>query len=128
MTKISYGSYVICTLLALLQLVMFFSAYSRGDMAIYHGVIVVASGGTSLALLASILFPLKARLIALLVFAVATISVYVWSISIWPANFYTMSFSDGIIQGLLFLIFVFAPILGLVSGAYLLRQHAKRQE
>lgn len=127
MIRIFYGSFVICALLALFQLVMFFSAYSSGNMAIYHGVLVLASGGTSLILLASIFFPLKARIVALLVFAVATISVYVWEMGIWPANPSTMSISYGL-EGLLFLIFVFAPVLGLVSSASLLRQHARCKE
>uniref|UniRef100_UPI003D14094D hypothetical protein n=1 Tax=Altererythrobacter sp. TaxID=1872480 RepID=UPI003D14094D len=54
MTKLFYGSYVVCVLLALLQLVIFFASYSSGDTAVYHLATILHSGGTSLILLASI--------------------------------------------------------------------------
>ncbi|HEY6816822.1 MAG TPA: hypothetical protein VI168_14890 [Croceibacterium sp.] len=124
MSKLFYGSYVICALLALLQLVMFFSAYLHGDMAIYHRVILLTAGTTSLILVASILFTAKAKIIAMLMFAVSAISSYVWEMSIRPIDPTRMSFSDGLVQGLIFLIFIFVPILGLVSGASLLGEMA----
>ena len=128
MTKLFYGSYVICVLLALLQLVMFLSAYSSGDIAIYHGAIIVTSGGTSLLLLTSIFLSLKARIVALLVFATATISVYVWEMSVRPVDPTTMSSSEGLLHGVLFLLFVLAPVVGLASGASLMRRFARRKE
>lgn len=128
MTKLFYGSYVICVLLALLQLVMFLSAYLSGDISIYHRAIIVTSGGASLLLLASIFSSLKARIVALLVFATATISVYVWEMSVRPVDPTTMSSSEGLLHGVLFLIFVLAPVVGLASGASLMRRFARRKE
>jgi hypothetical protein len=128
MTKLFYATYGVCALLALLQLVLFFSAYLRGDIAIYNGVILLTAGATSLILLASIFFPLKARIIALLIFAVTTISASVWEMSIRPIDPTRMSFSDGLIVGGIFLVFILGPILGLVSGASLLMRHAKNKE
>ena len=124
MSKIFYGSYVICALLALLQLVMFFSAYLHGDMAIYYSVILLTAGTTSLTLLASIFSAVKTKIIALLIFAASAISFYVWEMSIRPIDPTRMSFSDSLVQGLIFLIFIFVPIFGLVSGASLLRKMA----
>ena len=128
MTKLFYGSYVICVLLALLQLMMFLSAFSSGNISIYHGAIIVTSGGTSLLLLASIFFSLKARTVALLIFAMATISVYAWEMSVRPVEPTTMSFPEGLLHGLLFLIFVFAPFVGLASAASLLKRLARSKE
>lgn len=123
MTKVFHGSYVICALLGLLQLFMFVEAYLRGDTGICHPVVIFTSGATSMLLLASLFFPLKARLVALLLFAVCTISTYIWAMSSWPIEPGSMSFSDGLLQGFLFLIFALVPILGTVSDASLLRQH-----
>jgi len=74
-------------------------------------------------LLASIFFPPKGKLVAIFLFAVCTISTYVWSMSSWPIDPTGMSFSDGIIQGIILLIFVFVRVIGMVSGALLLRRH-----
>ncbi|MCB2083272.1 MAG: hypothetical protein KDD90_04375 [Sphingomonadaceae bacterium] len=127
MIKLFYGSYVICALLALLILATFLDTYLRGQMAIYNPVIGVLTGAPSLILLASIFFPLTARMIALLTFAVSTISTYVWEISIRPIKSGTMTFSVGLTETLLLFAFVFVPILGIISSASLLRQHAKRK-
>lgn len=124
MTKLFYGSYVLCALLALVQLVMFVSAYSTGDIGIYHWAIILTSAGTSLILLAGIFCLWKARIVALLIFAVTTISTYVWSFSSWYVDLAALS----VIDYLLFLIFVFVPFLGLASGAALLRRLALHEE
>jgi len=125
MTKLFYGSFTICALLAFLTLMIFFSAYLRDAMVIYHDVTILTSGGSSLILLASIFFTLKARIVALLIFAVATISSYVWQVIYWQQfDPTTMSFSNGLFEELLFLAFVVVPFLGIVSGAFLLRQYA----
>jgi hypothetical protein len=123
MTQVFHGSYVICAMLGLLQLFMFVEAYLRGEIRIYHPVVIITSGATSMLLLASLFSPLKARLVALLLFAVCTNSTYIWAMSSWPIDPTSMSFSDGLLQGFLFLIFAFVPILGAVSGASLFRRH-----
>jgi hypothetical protein len=124
MTKIFYGSYMLCALLALFNLVIFVSAYSTGDIGIYHWAIILTSGGTSLILLAGIFCLWKTRIVALLIFAVTTISTYVWSLSSWYVDLAALS----VIDYLLFLIFVFVPFLGLASGAALLRRLALHKE
>jgi hypothetical protein len=48
--------------------------------------------------------------------------------SIRPIDPTRMSFSDGLIVGGIFLVFILGPILGLVSGASLLMRHAKNKE
>lgn len=123
MTTVFHGSYVICALLGLLQLFMFGEAYLRGEIGIYHPVLIFTSGATSTLLLASIFFPLKAKLVALFLFAVCTISTYIWSMSSWSIDPTGMSFSEGIIQGVLLMIFAFVPVMGMVSGALVLRRH-----
>lgn len=128
MTKVFHGSYVVCALLGILQLFMFFEAYLRAAMGIYHPVIILTSGMTSLLLLASLFLPLRARIVALLMFAGCTISTYVWSMGNSPIDPTGMSFSEGLLQGLLFIVFALLPTLGVVSGASLMRQHADRKE
>jgi len=128
MTKLFYSSYVICALLALFQLVIFFSHHMHGTMAIYPPLYVLASGTSSLILLASIFFPRKARIIALLIFAVSTISASVWEMSIRAADPIRMSTSYLLIEGSIALIFFLVPILGLLSGASLLRKDAEGKE
>jgi hypothetical protein len=123
MTKVFHGSYVICALLGLIHLFMFVEAYFRDEIGIYPPALIFISGATSMLLLASIFFPPKGKLVAIFLFAVCTISTYVWSMSSWPIDPTGMSFSDGIIQGIILLIFVFVPVIGMVSGALLLRRH-----
>jgi glucose dehydrogenase len=123
MTKVFYGSYVICALLGLLFLFMFVEAYLRGEIGIYHPVVIFTSGETSMFLLASIFFPLRAKLVALLLFALCTISTYIWEMSRWPIDLTGMSFFNLLFQGGLFLIFAFVPLLGMVSGVSPLRRH-----
>ena len=128
MAKLFYSSYVICALLALLHLVIIFSSYVTGDVVIYHSAIVLYSGGTSFILLVSIFFPLKAKIAAMLIFAVSMIGSYTWDRINWPFNPMTMSFFDGILEASLFLIFVLVPILGFVSGASILGKNARLEE
>lgn len=128
MTKLFYSSYAVCALLALLQLAMFFSAYLHDAMEIYHSVVFLTSGATSLLLLAGIFFPLRTRIVALLIFSVSTILIYVWEITRWPFDPTTLSLFRGIREGILFLIYILMPILGLFSSMFLLREHTKVTE
>lgn len=123
MTKIFYGSYVICALVGILQLFMFVEADLRGEIRIYHPVFILTSGATSILLMTSIFFPLKAKIFALLLFAGCTIFTYIRYISSWPINPTSMSFSDGLLQGVFLLTFAVVPAIGMVSGALLLRRH-----
>ncbi|MHA3841340.1 hypothetical protein ACX0GZ_08985 [Sphingomonas aestuarii] len=128
MTKVFHGSYVICALLGLLHLFMFAEAYLRGEIGIYHPALIFISGATSMLLLASIFFPLKRKLVVLFLFAVCTISTYIWSMSSWPIDPTGMSFSDVILHGGLLLILAFVPVMGMVSGALLLRRHPNNKK
>ena len=124
MSKLFYGSYVICASLALLQLIIYGLAYLREEMIIYNNTLNLICGLSSFILLASALFSLRIRVIATLIFAVST----VWQVSIHPIDLRGMSFSDVLINGLLLLIFIIVPIVGFVSGASLLRQHVGHNE
>jgi asparagine N-glycosylation enzyme membrane subunit Stt3 len=123
MTKLFYGSYVVSALLGLLHVFLFVEADLRGELRMYHPVFILTSGATSMLLLASIFFPLRPKIFAILLFAGCTITAYVRWISRWPINPTSMSLFDGFLHGSFFLIFAFVPAIGVVSGTLLLRRH-----
>ncbi|MFV1920079.1 hypothetical protein VPH46_11720 [Sphingomonas sp. MJ1 (PH-R8)] len=128
MTKLFYGSYVICASLALLQLIIYGLAYLSGEIAIYDNIVNFICGFSSFVLLASVLSWQPIRIITTLTFTVSTVNMYVWEMSVHPIDLTRMSFSNVLINGLLFLIFIIVPIVGFVSGASLLRQHVGHNE
>ena len=78
-------------------------------------------------LLASVFTPLKARIAALLMFSVSMILTYVWEKSLRPFDPSTKSFSDAFFEVVLLLIFMFAPMVGFVTGLSLLRRSTRNK-